>query len=168
QLLHLDPLVDPTQRLLARLADALLGGGALELFGERTLHLLGDLDDRGIESETGLHRNREEVQRVGELVEDRAGTAACPAAQIKVRNEEAEKQSADQTTDRVERVSGDQVEQGRCRDAADDRDEGFDAEEELDACRLHRGALQADLEGARRVGRVEPRDDRREAWDDWL
>src|SRR5438309_190483 len=33
QLLHLDALVDPTQRLLARLPDALLGSSALQLFG---------------------------------------------------------------------------------------------------------------------------------------
>src|SRR5438093_1931229 len=168
KLFHLDAFVDAAEGLLTRLADALLGSGALELLGERTLQLLRHLDDRGVESETGLHRDREQVERVGKLVEDRVGAAAGPAVEIEVRNEEAEDQPSEQTTDRGQRVAGDQVQQGRPRDGGDDSDERLDAEEELDARRLHRRALEPDLERLRRVGRVEARDDRREALDDRL
>src|SRR5256712_1036704 len=154
KLFHLDAFVDAAKGFLTRLADALLGSGALELLGERTLQLLRHLDDRSIESETGLHRDREEVERVGKLVEDRVGPAAGPAVEIEVRNEEAEDQPSEQTTDRGQRVAGDQVQQGRPRDGGDDSDERLDAEEELDARSIHSCALEQSLERLRRVSRV--------------
>src|SRR5712691_5505655 len=166
QLLDLDALVDATERLLTRLADALLGSRALQFLGERSLQLLRDFDDRGIESEAGLHGDREEVERVGQLVEDRAGAAAGPAAEIEVWDEEPDDQPAEQATDREQRVAGNQVQQRRRRNGADYPDKRLDAEEKLDAGRLHGSALEPDLERPRGVGWVETRDDRREALHD--
>ncbi len=52
------------ERVASRLADANLCERPAELVGERTLGLLDDLGQRGVEAETGLDRDGEQVERV--------------------------------------------------------------------------------------------------------
>src|SRR5207253_3343810 len=93
---------------------------------------------------------------------------AGAAVEVEVGDEEADDQPAEETTRREEWVAGHEVQQSRRPDGRDNADEGFDAEEELDARRLHGRPLEADLKRACRIGRVEARDDRGEALDDRL
>ena len=71
---------DVAQRLAPRLADADLGEGAPELVDERALHLLDDLAQRGVEAEAGADGDREQVEGVRDLEQDRLLAPADPAA----------------------------------------------------------------------------------------
>ena len=67
----LGPRDDVAERLAARLADADLGERPAELLGQRTLELLDDLAERGIEAEAGPDGDRQQVERVRDLEQDR-------------------------------------------------------------------------------------------------
>src|SRR3989441_612188 len=168
QLLYIDALADPPQRFLTGLADALLASGAFELVAQGSLHLLGYLHESGIEAEAGLDRDREQVERVGELFEDRVAASAGPVAQVEVRRKEPEDQATEKSSERGERVARHEVQERGARDRAEDANKGLNAEEELDARGLHGGALEANLKRPRRVRRVKARHDRGESRDDRL
>src|SRR5438552_2246969 len=168
QLLYIDALADPPQRFLTGLADALLARGAFELVAQGSLHLLGYLHQSGIEAEAGLDRDREQVERVGELFEDRVAASAGPGAQVEVRRKEPEDQATEKSSERGERVARHEVQERGARDRSEDANKGLHAEEELDARGLHAGALEANLKRPRRVRRVKARHDRGESRDDRL
>ena len=67
QLLGVDALGEPLERLGPALADPHLGQRQPELLGERAFHVLVELGERGIEAEAGLDAHGEQVERVGKV-----------------------------------------------------------------------------------------------------
>ena len=86
---------DVAERLAARLADANLGERPAELLGERTLELLDDLAERGVEAETGPDGDRQEVERVRDHEQDRVLALLDPPAEPELRDRVAEQQPDD-------------------------------------------------------------------------
>ena len=78
----LGPRDDVAQRVAACLAHPDLGERAPELVGERADHLLDHLAERGVEAEPGPDADRQEVERIRDLEEDRllAGRARAGPA----------------------------------------------------------------------------------------
>ena len=64
------------QGVVSRLADPHLAERERELVRERSLHVLGQLDDGAVEPETRLDADGQEIERVGQL---RANRLAPPA-----------------------------------------------------------------------------------------
>ena len=62
---------DVAQRIAACLADADLGQRPTELVRQRAAQLLDDLAQRGIEAEAGTHGDRQQVERVRDVQQDR-------------------------------------------------------------------------------------------------
>src|SRR3990170_3213191 len=62
---------DVPERLAPDLADPYLGERPTELVHERALHLLDDLAERSVKTETGPDGDRQEVEGVRDLEEDR-------------------------------------------------------------------------------------------------
>ena len=122
---------DVAQRLAARLADADLGQRPAELFGQRPLELLHDLAERGIEAETGPDGDRQQVEGVRDLQQDRVLALANPPAEPELGDRVAE-QEADDAHPEVERDrqlhEADDDEQQDEDDRADDGRDGLDAE----------------------------------------
>ena len=88
----LGPRDDVAQRLAARLADADLGQRPAELVGQRALELLDDLAERGVEAEAGPDGDRQQVERVRDLEQDRVLALLDAAAEPELRDRVAEQQ----------------------------------------------------------------------------
>src|SRR4029077_9829162 len=168
ELLLLDAIGDAAQGFLPRLPDALLACGALELFREGALQLLGHLHERRVEAEAGLHGDREEVERVWKRLEDLLAAAAGAGAEVEVRGHEADDETAHGTGEGLRGVARQKVDDGGHGDEADERGERLHAEEELGARLLHARALQLERERFHRVRGIEAGHQAREAADDRL
>ena len=67
QLGHVGALAEGAHRVGAARADLHLLQHAEELLGERARRVAGDLGERGVEAQAGLDRDRQQVERVGQL-----------------------------------------------------------------------------------------------------
>ena len=67
------------ERVVTRLADPHLAEGVRELLRERAIHVLGQLGNRAVEAESGLDRDGQQVERVGQLRAD-SPPGACGLA----------------------------------------------------------------------------------------
>ena len=77
------------QRLGARRPDLHLAEHPRELVGQRTLGVVRDLLQGGVEAETGLHRDGEEVDGVGELALHPVRAVVGALVEVHRRGEEA-------------------------------------------------------------------------------
>src|SRR5439155_21177804 len=103
-----------------------------------------------------------------ELGGEAGGRRARPAVEVAAETLKSNDQPGEQADRGEDWIAGQQIQESRGSDGRDDSDEGFDAEEKLDARGLHGGALQADLKRTRRVCGIEARDDRGESLHDRL
>ena len=81
----LGPRDDVAQRLATRLADADLGERPPELVRQRSLQLLDDLPERGVEAEPGPDRDRQQVERVRDHQQDGLLALLDPATEPELR-----------------------------------------------------------------------------------
>ena len=73
---HLGPRHDVAQGVAARLAHPDLREGPPELVRQGAVELLDHLAERGVEAQAGPDADREQVQRIGDLEQDRVLTSA--------------------------------------------------------------------------------------------
>ena len=84
---------DVAERVAARLADPDLGERPAELVDERALELLDDLAERRVEAEAGPDGDRQEVEGVRDLEQDRVLALLDPAAEPELGDRVAEEQA---------------------------------------------------------------------------
>ena len=92
---HLGARDDVAQRVAAGLAHPDLGQRAPELVRQRPDQLLDDLAEGGIEAEAGPDGDRQQVQGVRDLEEDRLLAGPDPPAQPELRGDVAERDPDD-------------------------------------------------------------------------
>ena len=116
---------DVAQRVAPRLADADLGQRPPELVDEGPDHLLHDLGQGGVEAEAGPDGDRQQVEGVRDLEQDRLLAGLDPAAEPELRGDvadgdagDAEERSA-MSGPGVEEEDEDQEEEDREDDRAD-------------------------------------------------
>src|SRR6266550_8285608 len=122
---------DVTQRVAASLADPDLGERPAELLGQRTVELLDDLAEGGVEAEAGPHGDRQQVERIRDLEQDRVLALAHPATEPELRDRVAERDTdaAHQEVEGDRQLhQADDHEQEEEDQAADDRPDSLDAE----------------------------------------
>ena len=118
---------DVPQRLAARLADADLGQRPPELLGERALELLDDLAERRVEAEAGADGDRQQVEGVRDLEQDRLLALLDAAAEPELRERCSRSSAPTRIQQEVERERADRDRAPRKtnrrmnRIAADDR-----------------------------------------------
>ena len=89
----LGPGDDVAERVAARLADPDLGQRPAELVDERPLELLDDLAERRVEAEAGPDGDRQQVEGVRDLEQDRVLALLDPAAEPELGDRVAEEQA---------------------------------------------------------------------------